>query len=211
MAGATRAGNRRAALAGLWVATVSGTASSQGIFTCTDAQGRHLTSDRPIPACLDREQRELGPSGVLRRVVPPEPTAAERDAEQQRRAAEARARDQAREALQYDRALVQRYPNPAALEAARQAALRQSLDDQAYTRQRLAKLQDERRELDAALAAAGGDPARAPAGLRQDMDDNLAAQAVEQRKLGAQLEEQQRVDARFDAQLAHLRGLWAPR
>ena len=31
----------------------------QGIYTCTDAKGRKLTSDRPIPECHDREQRVL--------------------------------------------------------------------------------------------------------------------------------------------------------
>ena len=34
-----------------------------GIYTCTDANGRKLTSDRPIPACLDREQNVLNPQG----------------------------------------------------------------------------------------------------------------------------------------------------
>ena len=27
------------------------------IYTCVDAQGRRITSDRPIAACMDREQR----------------------------------------------------------------------------------------------------------------------------------------------------------
>ena len=29
----------------------------EGIYTCTDAKGRKLTSDRLIPECVDREQR----------------------------------------------------------------------------------------------------------------------------------------------------------
>ena len=48
------------------------------IFTCVDAQGRRITSDRPIAACMDREQRELSSSGSVKRVIPPEPTAEER-------------------------------------------------------------------------------------------------------------------------------------
>ena len=48
------------------------------IYSCIDSTGRRITSDRPIPACLDREQRELGKSGVVKRVVPPSYTAEER-------------------------------------------------------------------------------------------------------------------------------------
>ena len=29
-----------------------------GIYTCVDATGRRITSDRPIMSCIDREQRE---------------------------------------------------------------------------------------------------------------------------------------------------------
>ncbi|HET7868163.1 MAG TPA: DUF4124 domain-containing protein, partial [Burkholderiaceae bacterium] len=37
-------------------AQAAGSAGS-GIYSCTDARGRRLTSDRPIIECLDREQR----------------------------------------------------------------------------------------------------------------------------------------------------------
>jgi hypothetical protein len=55
------------------------------IYSCTDAQGKRLTSDRPIPECVGREQRVLNSDGSVRRVLPPTLTAAER--------AEAEARD----------------------------------------------------------------------------------------------------------------------
>ena len=64
-----------------------------GIYTCVDAQGRRLTSDRPIRACIDREQKVLNPSGTVRRVMPPSLTAAERAA------AEARERQAAAERI----------------------------------------------------------------------------------------------------------------
>eukprot|EP01036_Dinobryon_divergens_P002704 gene2704-3549_t len=51
--------------------------ASPGIFTCTDARGRTLTADRPIAECSDREQRELNPSGSVRRKVEPTYTARE--------------------------------------------------------------------------------------------------------------------------------------
>ena len=55
-----------------------------GIYTCIDAHGRRLTSDRPILSCIDREQRELNSSGTTRRVIPPTLTAAEREAREAR-------------------------------------------------------------------------------------------------------------------------------
>ena len=49
-----------------------------GIYSCVDAYGRRLTSDRPILSCIDREQRELNRSGGTRRVIPPTLSATER-------------------------------------------------------------------------------------------------------------------------------------
>ena len=39
---------------------------AQGIYTCVDAKGRRLTSDRPIMECIDREQNELSAGGTVR-------------------------------------------------------------------------------------------------------------------------------------------------
>ena len=55
-------------------------AQSAGIYTCVDAKGRKITSDRPIVDCIDREQVELNPSGTVRRKVGPSLTAQERAA-----------------------------------------------------------------------------------------------------------------------------------
>src|SRR4051812_38400476 len=65
-----------------------------GIYTCTDARGRRVTSDRPIVECMDREQKELTPSGTVRRTLGPSLTATERAAleERQHREAEERQR-----------------------------------------------------------------------------------------------------------------------
>ena len=84
---APRAPGRWCALAAcalLWgttgaLAQGSGTPAPAGIYTCIDAHGRRLTSDRPIPACIDREQRELNRDGTVRRIIPPTLTATERE------------------------------------------------------------------------------------------------------------------------------------
>ena len=63
-------------------------APAAGIYSCTDARGRTLTADRPIAECIDREQRELSPSGTTRRRIEPTYTAREL-AEREDRAREA--------------------------------------------------------------------------------------------------------------------------
>jgi transposase len=53
-------------------------AATQDIYTCVDARGRKLTSDRPITDCNDREQKMLNPSGTVKARVAPALTALER-------------------------------------------------------------------------------------------------------------------------------------
>jgi hypothetical protein len=48
------------------------------IYTCIDAKGRKLTSDRKIPECSDREQKILNPSGTVKARIGPNLTAQER-------------------------------------------------------------------------------------------------------------------------------------
>lgn len=92
---------------------------SHEIYSCVDAHGKRLTSDRPISACLDREQRVLSRSGAVERIVPPSYTPSEtaaidahnRQEEAQRLQAKAKAKSMA--------VLLQRYPNASAHMAAR--------------------------------------------------------------------------------------------
>ena len=64
--------------AGLLLATFGASLWAQGaagpvpqIYTCTDASGRKLTSDRPIAECRDREQTILNPSGTVKARIGP--------------------------------------------------------------------------------------------------------------------------------------------
>ena len=110
-------------LAGPAVAQTTPAASSPGIFTCIDPQGRRLTSDRPIAECTGREQRVLNRDGSVQRVVPPTLTAEERA---EREAAERRAvleRASQADAVRRDRNLVSRFPNEATHRKSREAAL----------------------------------------------------------------------------------------
>ena len=64
-------------------------AGGPGIYTCTDARGRTITADRPIADCVDREQRELSPSGSVRRKLEPTYTAREQAEREDRERVEA--------------------------------------------------------------------------------------------------------------------------
>jgi len=105
------------------LSAAQGTRSTAGIYSCVDAQGRRLTSDRPIPACVNREQRVLNSDGSVQRVLPPTLTAeerAERDAAE-RKAELARAAQA--DAVRRDRNLMARFPDEATHHKAREAAL----------------------------------------------------------------------------------------
>lgn len=101
----------------------AGTGASPVIYTCVDDKGRRHNADRPVAACLDREQRMLNRDGSARGVLPPHVSA------QQQAELAALAREQAlaqrarEEAARRDRLLLSRYPTPGAHAQARQAAL----------------------------------------------------------------------------------------
>ncbi len=180
-----------------------------GIFVCTDARGRTITADRPIADCADRQQRELSPSGVLRRTVEPEYTPreqAEREARAREAAATARKTSDER---RRDRALLMRYPTPAAHDRERAEAMRQ-VDGMIETaRKRLEELNRERQPLLGELEFYQKNPAKAPPLLRQKLADNDDSAAVQNRFIAGQEEERLRIAARFDEERARLDALWA--
>ncbi|WP_422688927.1 DUF4124 domain-containing protein [Comamonas endophytica] len=181
-----------------------------GIYSCTDAQGRRLTADRPIVACLDREQRVYGRSGVERARVGPSLTDAEREAQALQRRQQLQAEQRARDELRRQRALAYRYPDQAAHDAERAAAIAQIDDLAALAQRRAQDLRAERRKLDSEMEFYARDPARAPAALRRQLALNDESQAEQARYLAAQEQEKRRIHQRFDAELAQLRQLWAP-
>lgn len=179
------------------------------IYSCTDAQGRRITADRPIADCIDRPQRELSSSGATLRVLPPTPTAAEREAQRAREREAALARQRARDAIRRDQVLLTRYPDRAAHEVERGKALAQSQGVAQAAERRLAELGDERRALDQEMEFYRKNPAQAPARVRRAIEDNEQAQQDQRRVIAIQLGEQARINARFDAEAAHLKTLWA--
>ncbi|MFD1712628.1 DUF4124 domain-containing protein [Ottowia sp. GY511] len=198
-----------AAVVALWAPVASAQPATSSIYTCIDAHGRRLTSDRPILACNDREQRELNRSGTTKRVVGPTLTAKEREAEEARQREAELDRQRARDAIRRDEALITRYPNQAAHEHGRKNALAQSQTIVGAAKERIAELQQERKGLNEEMEFYKKDPSRAPAKVRRAIEANAEAIATQQRAIDAQQAERDRINARFDEQLARLKVLWA--
>ncbi len=179
-----------------------------GIYTCIDAKGRRLTSDRPILECIDREQKELSSTGTVRRTLGPSLTASERAEleERERKAAEERQRQVDTKRVQ--RALVARYPNQAAHDAERESALKTLQDTIAAGNRRLADLQEQHRKL-LGETEFYRSPAQWPPALKRQIEENQQQIAGQQRFLAAQEEEKSRINSSFDEELARLRQLWA--
>lgn len=183
-------------------------ASGPAIYNCIDARGRNITADRPIADCIDREQRELNPSGSTRRRIEPTYTAQEQ-AERDERARQAQMQAaRLTEERRRERALLIRYPNAAAHDRERAEALVQIEAVIKAARQRLGELADERKKVDDELEFYKGDVSKAPVSVRRKLDDNAQSVAVQTRFIGEQEDEKRRVNARFDEERARLRPLW---
>ncbi len=191
---------------GAWAQTQQG--ATGGIYTCVDKNGRRLTADRPIAECLDREQRELSPSGITRRQIGPSLTELERAAQEAQRRKEAEERARVVEERRRERVLVARYPDKAAHDVERAAAI-QLVDDVTSTAEkRITELKAERKKFDVEMEFYKKDPNKAPMTLRRKIAENDESLAEQQRFIAGQDQEKRRVHARFDTELAQLRKLW---
>jgi len=203
--------------AGLWLCLTGLCASAQGgppathIYTCVDARGHRLTSDRPIMECIDREQRELSQTGTLRRVIPPAMTAAEREAREAREREAALERVRVRDTIRRDQALITRYPDQAAHDSGREQALAQTATLIHAAEQRIAELSAERQALDRELEFYRKDPAQAPLRLRRAIEDNTRDTRVQRHASANLQEERDRIRARFDEEARRLLPLWEAR
>jgi hypothetical protein len=210
-----RLGRAAGAIAATWLATgLAGTAlaadpgkSAGGIYTCVDAYGRRITSDRPIPECMDREQRQLSSSGVTRRVLRPEPTVSQLK-EQKAKAEQAKQRLQEQEnQRQRDIALAIRYPNLEAHAKARRDALEPSQLRMGLIEKRLQALQQERDELQKRLDSFA-DPQKIPPYIKRNAETNQKNLEAQERAMANEQEERRLLNARFDDELARLKNIW---
>jgi hypothetical protein len=194
------------ALAGPAGAQAPGPSPPQRIFSCIDANGKKITSDRPIPDCNGKEQRELNPDGSFRRNVPPPPTADEQsDIDQRERKAAADHAAQ-RDAERRDRNLMQRFPDEAAHNRARAKALDDVANSVRISETRIALLTAERKPLlDEAEFYVGKS---LPSKLKLSLDANDASLEAQKSLVQNQKSEVARINALYDAELVRLRKLW---
>ena len=199
----------------VWAALVVASASASadpgvavgGIYSCTDANGKVLRSDRPIADCNARAQKILNSDGSVRSVVPPALSPEEQATADERQRAEDTLRAARNDAVRRDRNLLLRYSDEAAHRKAREAALDEKRASIAISEKRLATLAAERKPLEDERAFYVGKPL--PFKLRLAFDANDATTAGTRDALANQQADVVRINARFDEELARLRKLWS--
>lgn len=192
------------------LACCAGAASAQpsnNIFTCVNARGEHVRSDRPIAECMDREQRVLNKDGSLHRIVAPPLTPDERAAKEARERRVAAEKAAQREAERSDRLLLQRFPNEAAHTRARDAALEAARGALTQSEERVRTLDAERKPLMVEAEFYKG--RTLPPKLRQQFEAIDAAAEAQRQLMANQQAELVRVNALYDSELGRLRKLWA--
>ena len=176
------------------------------IYTCTDASGKKLTSDRPIVECNSREQRMLNADGSVKSVRPPTMTADERAAaeEREREAFAERARQQ--EAVRRDRNLLARFPTEAAHRKQRELALDDVRKSLRQSEARLIALATERKPLTNEAEFYVGK--QLPLKLKLALDANDASVDAQKSLVQNQQIEILRIDKLYDNELERLKKLW---
>lgn len=191
------------------VGSAFGQASPSGagaIYTCTDDKGRQIRRDRYIAECSDREQRILNKDGSPRQIIPPTFTAEERAEQEARQKKIDEERAAMADAVRRDRNLKARYPNEAAHQRAREAALDSVRKAIKSSEMRLQELRQERKPLLEEAEFYKGKTL--PARLKQQLDGNEATAAAQREAMKNQDAELARVNKMFDQELEHLRKLW---
>jgi Domain of unknown function (DUF4124) len=188
---------------------ISSAALAQSIYSCVDANGRKLTSDRPIADCVDRTQRELSPQGTTRRIVGPTLTARELAAQEVKEKTELESRAFALEEKRRDRALLSRYPNRAVHDKERAQAIEQVNEVIKASAKRSNELSEQRAAINLEMEFYKKDPSKAPQAIKRRVEENDSSTAVQRSFLAEQDLEKQRVNLRFDEELVKLKQLWA--
>ena len=185
------------------------TGTSATIYTCSDAEGRVISSDRPIPACERRSMRELNADGSLRRLIaPPLTKEQERELALQERQREeevlARRIQQSR-----DRNLLLTFEDERALESMRQRGLADIDRDILLATRRILLLDKELKTAQAAAASWKAENPRKqlPVPAQQQIMDAANSILIEDSVVSERQAERDRVNSRFDADGARLRQL----
>lgn len=177
------------------------------IFVCRDASGRTITSDQPIPECADRPMEERSKGGTVLREIPapltPEEQQQKNAQERKRREQEEQEKDQARK----DRALLAVYASEASIQSARARSLSDYQDALKTANQNMAALLDERKANQREADRYQNKPI--PLALQHQINANEAAISEEGHTIADRQAAIDRINQKFDADLARFRSLEA--
>jgi len=190
------------------LAQTAAPAPTTQIYTCIDANGRKLNSDRPIRECLDREQTILNPSGTVKAKVGPVQTASERSQSAARIRAEELERAGREEERRLNRSLLIRYPNPGSHQKDRDEAVAQLMLVKQAAATRVTELLAAQAKLADEMAFYAKDPSKAPAKLQRQVKEMTQTLAAQTDFLSDKDKEINRVNANFDETLKRLEPLW---
>jgi hypothetical protein len=184
-------------------------ASPPTIYSCTDADGRVISSDRPIAACAQRPVRELNPDGSLRRIIAPplsKQQERERAALDHQRQEEIRARkvQQSR-----DRNLLLTFEDERSLELMRRRGLADIDNEIRLATNRILSLDtDLKTAQDTAAKWREDNPHKQlPFSFQQRITEAANAILAEDALIADRHGERARVNSRFDADARRLRDL----
>ena len=180
---------------------------ASSIYTCINAKGQRITSDRPISECLDRTQELRNTDGSVKQVVPPSMTPEERVAYEDRLRQEMAAEAVKRDAIRRDRNLLSRYPDEPRHQRARIAALEPLNTALQATERRLTELEQEQKRLQQEAEFYKGRDQ--PRELKIKFGQNQAALQAQQDAAQNHLAEIQRINTSYDQELLRLKRLWA--
>ena len=198
----------RLAAGGAFAVLLYGDVTAQGIYTCVDAKGRKIKSDRPIAECMDRAQQEISPTGTVKRVLLPPPTVQERAALEEKEKKDAEDRIKVAAENRQNRALLKRYPDRASHDKDRAALLELVNDAIKAATKRSEDLAGQRKGISTELEFYKSSPGKAPSALKRRLDETDGNMSAQRRLLTEKEAEKKRIDERFDAEFARLKPQW---
>lgn len=183
-------------------------AISNGYYSCRDANGRLLTSDRPIMECMNREQKVHGSDGTVRRVIEAPLTPEQKRQREQEKQRQEEEQERAEQAHRRDQILLSSYSSVAGIEQAQARAQVEPQSGIAKSQARLAQLTKERNALNAEAEFYKG---RAlPGDLERKFHDNDRARKYEEDLVARRNEEIRQINDRFNADKKRFVELTAP-
>ena len=185
-----------------------GDVTAQGIYTCVDAKGRKIKSDRPIAECMDRAQQEISPTGTVKRVLLPPPTVQERAALEEKEKKDAEDRIKVAAENRQNRALLKRYPDRASHDKDRAALLELVNDAIKAATKRSEDLAGQRKGISTELEFYKSSPGKAPPALKRRLDETDGNMSAQRRLLTEKEAEKKRIDERFNTEFARLKPQW---